>query len=412
VRNCVRTALRTLALWYQGSDTSLIGKANFSLEFLKESPGKMQCKWVDFINGEGSVRLCLYYSPDAELPTESVEDLSVRRKSAEEKKRDIMELKLFVGTWNLSGRKPPDKLGNFIPVGLYDLYFIGTQECGASIEASVLMNYTGTWERQLEEIFAKEYQRVESTYLVAIHGIVYIRKSLAKYLSFVETSYVPTGFGNLVGNKGGIGISMNIGKSSLLFINSHFHAFVEKVEARNMDYHEIEKRLPMRRERDSPEKISDRFDFVFWAGDLNYRCLCNRAVADTLLRDNDLAPLIQNEQLKQQIAAKKIFQEFREAKLTFAPTYKFDVGTNSYDTSEKMRVPSWTDRILWKCTNVPKSAVECMQYDSVTTIRTSDHKPVFGLFKLELEKDVEKERRMSMGNDMNTVQGSSACTLQ
>jgi phosphatidylinositol-bisphosphatase len=34
--------------------------------------------------------------------------------------------------------------------------------------------------------------------------------------------------------------------------------------------------------------------------------------------------------------------------LSFAPTYKYDLFSDDYDTSEKMRIPAWTDRVLWR----------------------------------------------------------------
>ena len=45
---------------------------------------------------------------------------------------------------------------------------------------------------------------------------------------------------------------------------------------------------------------------------------------------------------------KQVFVGFREGPIHFAPTYKYDAGTHDYDTSEKQRVPSWTDRILYR----------------------------------------------------------------
>ncbi len=33
--------------------------------------------------------------------------------------------------------------------------------------------------------------------------------------------------------------------------------------------------------------------------------------------------------------------------IEFKPTFKFDKQSELYDTSKKMRIPSWTDRILW-----------------------------------------------------------------
>lgn len=42
-----------------------------------------------------------------------------------------------------------------------------------------------------------------------------------------------------------------------------------------------------------------------------------------------------------------MFTNFAEGAIKFPPTYKFDPHTNIYDTTEKKRTPSYTDRILW-----------------------------------------------------------------
>lgn len=68
---------------------------------------------------------------------------------------------------------------------------------------------------------------------------------------------------------------------------------------------------------------------------------------------------------------------------SFAPTYKFDRGTQQYDTSEKRRIPSWTDRILWKQRG---NLVQSLHYDSCPSISISDHKPVSASFLLKLSK--------------------------
>ena len=43
-----------------------------------------------------------------------------------------------------------------------------------------------------------------------------------------------------------------------------------------------------------------------------------------------------------------MFQRYSEGLLDFAPTFKYDMFSDDYDTSEKARVPAWCDRILWK----------------------------------------------------------------
>lgn len=92
------------------------------------------------------------------------------------------------------------------------------------------------------------------------------------------------------------------------------------------------------------------------------------------------------------------FKGFKEAKIQFPPTYKYDVGTQLFDTSSKQRAPAYTDRILYKYKlpplgfrrasnmnqdgrpNSPPSPIKCIAYDSVQSIVSSDHKPVWALF--------------------------------
>ncbi len=52
-----------------------------------------------------------------------------------------------------------------------------------------------------------------------------------------------------------------------------------------------------------------------------------------------------------------------------------------YDTSKKQRIPSWTDRILYRPVG---PQVTLLAYDSVPSMQTSDHRPVYAAFHVEL----------------------------
>ena len=67
----------------------------------------------------------------------------------------------------------------------------------------------------------------------------------------------------------------------------------------------------------------------------------------------------------------------KENKIRFLPTYKYIKGYNYYDLIK--RVPAWTDRILYKNAN----NIICVKYNRIN-IKISDHRPVFGLFEINI----------------------------
>ena len=73
-------------------------------------------------------------------------------------------------------------------------------------------------------------------------------------------------------------------------------------------------------------------------------------------------------------------KRFEEGVINFKPTFKYDDDSDVYDTSKKMRVPSWTDRILYKPDNSK------IVYYGRREARFSDHRPVLGIFECRVKK--------------------------
>ena len=75
-----------------------------------------------------------------------------------------------------------------------------------------------------------------------------------------------------------------------------------------------------------------------------------------LIKENNFKDLLSADQLKQQKFQRKIFTGYQEGDITFQPTYKYDPGTDTWDSSEKARAPAWTDRVLWKGDHIEQQA--------------------------------------------------------
>lgn len=72
---------------------------------------------------------------------------------------------------------------------------------------------------------------------------------------------------------------------------------------------------------------------MIWLGDFNYRIGLSSDTARALVKKREFEMLYENDQLNLQMVAGLAFPFYSESPITFLPTYRFDVGSDEYDTS-------------------------------------------------------------------------------
>jgi phosphatidylinositol-bisphosphatase len=124
-------------------------------------------------------------------------------------------------------------------------------------------------------------------------------------------------------------------------------------------------------------------DHIFFLGDFNYRLNIPRVQVEQFVKNENYKQLIEYDQLKKEHTEERVFREFNEGQIHFPPTYKYDIGSDEYDTSEKARTPSYTDRILWRSL-FPDVQTKQLYYGRAE-VKTSDHRPVSAMFDVDIE---------------------------
>ena len=307
---------------------------------------------------------------------------------------DIRQTRFLVCTWNVNGQEPEADLRLWFTTeeGAPDVIAVGFQELDLSAEA--LMGRDSKREAEwLEKVQngvneVGKYEEVQFVRLVGMLLVVYIKVDLHDHVQEVETRDVGTGIMGMMGNKGGVAVRFRLFNTTVCFVNSHLAAHLEEVERRNQDYRDIMARLTFPQ---NSLAITDH-DVVFWFGDLNYRIDLPNETVRNLIDTNKFHDLVEHDQLIAQMRNEKCFQKFKEGWLHFQPTYKYNPGTDEWD-SEKDRIPAWCDRVLW-CTS-GNNSVQQMAYTSCPQLKLSDHKPVHALFNVNV-KVVDKRREKAV----------------
>ncbi|XP_074656723.1 phosphatidylinositol 4,5-bisphosphate 5-phosphatase A-like [Tubulanus polymorphus] len=290
-------------------------------------------------------------------------------------------LKIHTCSWNVANEKPVDNLTEWL--GL---------DCGAKHEPAVIVvglqevGDQATWEETLLNVLTERgYARAKHRSMAWLYTAAFVKQRHLAFATNFESETMKIDYGGPLSNKGAVSVRFNFYGVNAIFVNAHFTAHHKNTDDRIGDYGEI---VDGQKFRDPSVKLILDHDYVFWFGDLNFRIDdLSKSDIERYIKSKELKALRPHDQLNKARAEKLVFVGFQEGAINFNPTYKFDKGTDTYDTSSKQRKPAWTDRILWKVVENKFNKVKSLLYRSHPGYKTSDHKPISGEFEITAMKN-------------------------
>jgi endonuclease/exonuclease/phosphatase family metal-dependent hydrolase len=259
-------------------------------------------------------------------------------------------------TWNVGNHDPTNDLVVDlakcfrVPAAPVDMVLIALEEIDMSFK-SIMTGSSAACERWTDILtIAKtlignaEYEIAARDSMGGVFCAAIVRKDIFPALKNYQIRTVKLGANGMLANKAAVVFQWAIGEATLAVICCHLAAHDQNWEHRNSQWHEL------------VGDLDENIDYVAFMGDLNYRIEVTYERCLDLVRAKSLAELIPRDQLFITRQNDPLIAEFREAPITFNPTFKFDKNSDVYDTSAKHRVPSWTDRVLIK-TGTPRLRV-------------------------------------------------------
>ncbi|KAL4348541.1 hypothetical protein GQ457_17G008080 [Hibiscus cannabinus] len=303
---------------------------------------------------------------------------------------DSVNLRMFVGTWNVGGKSPHhglnlrDWLSSPAPADIYVLGFqeivplnagnvLGAEDNGPaaqwlSLIRQALNAIANPSDFELDQCFSdllsmedgigkEDLQRLinlskdgspsspkqrrfflaASKQMVGIFLCVWVRADLYQHISNLKVSCVGRGIMGYLGNKGSISISMTLHQTTFCFVCTHLTSGEKEGSEirRNSDVAEILRRTRFSHTLRGPKQplpphtIFDH-DKIIWLGDLNYRLASGCADTYELLKKNDWQTLLEKDQLRLEQRAGRVFKGWEEGSIYFAPTYKYLTDSDDY----------------------------------------------------------------------------------
>ncbi|EFC44909.1 phosphatidylinositol polyphosphate 5-phosphatase [Naegleria gruberi] len=338
-----------------------------------------------------------------------------------------------------------------------DIIAIGLQEIDMTAEAMLKketqskLEWIQVLESELQCSSKSKYIRLADKQLVGMFCCLFINEKFHSQVRDVQAVSLALGAMGVMGNKGAVGIRLKVAETTMCFVTTHLAPHQGAIQKRNQNFMDIFTQLEFAKienennsstltinlnspttatnnsntsnnssnnssgnllsgnsnnnEISSPlqglnqsimgqSMLPDQHDYFFWFGDLNYRIdNLERNQVEEYVVQEQYKSLLEYDQLTVEKMSGRVFMGFKEGRITFPPTYKYDPGTLTFDTSEKRRIPSYTDRILWK--GVKRDSVKQLCYQTHLNLLMSDHLPVSSIFETDVQIEVEHKFRQT-----------------
>lgn len=252
--------------------------------------------------------------------------------------------KISVFTWNVNAYQPiqgiPEDLRDAFKYNneYVDVLFIALQEVDMGVKSTISGKNEASlkWLEAVKSSAGSTFEVLGEQVLGGVFTCLLYRREAKIPLKFDRKETVRLGLKGYTANKGACIYRCYIGMSRIVFIGCHLKAHKQNWEERNQQLNDL-----------LIGSLEEGFDYLILAGDLNYRIELKNEDCRQLIKEGNIESLFSYDQLKQSMDNKKYqLYKFKEPKINFTPTYKYEKGIDEYNSGSKARVPSYTDRIL------------------------------------------------------------------
>jgi hypothetical protein len=247
---------------------------------------------------------------------------------------------------------------------------------------------TATLREMMQDILGEDYSEVAEDQRGQMRLFIWASNEVAEDIADVKVSGANTGIGNVMANKGGIVMTLYYKRTRISFLSAHLAAHEGDVyyQTRCDNIHTIL--------RDSRTFWSSKLDaaisshHMFVMGDLNFRTKFDGEGkheekfqrAKQLIDLKDYEALYGYDELQKGLKDGDLLAGFKTLPCLFPPTFK--VQRESGIVYKDQRVPSYTDRILFRSAEGLQGNLFPLAYEPCIDFITSDHKPVRGAFSI------------------------------